>query len=101
MLSSSSSSSPSLSEGSEESETPEWDVVISGELRAAGWRVWEVGLAPSRERRVGRFGVDLDWKPEGVWRGLGGVPLLGAIVVFTCKVGGGDEKVEREEDASR
>lgn len=31
----------------------------------------------SRDRRVGRLGVDLDWKPAGTGRGsLGGVPLL-------------------------
>lgn len=33
------------------------------------------------DRRVGRFGVDLDWKPAGTGGGLGGVPLLcGGIV---------------------
>ena len=40
---------------------------------------WPLGL--SSERRVGRFGVDLDWKPCGTGGGLGGIgaplpPLL-------------------------
>lgn len=44
-----------------------------GEVPAAGG---SETLLASRVRRVGRFGVDLDWKPEGTGGGLRGVPLL-------------------------
>lgn len=67
---------------------------MSGEIviDCSGWRVAGVAFAValgaccevpsvSRVRSVGRFGVDLDWKPVGTVKGftdsgLGGVPLL-------------------------
>ena len=47
--------------------------------RAAGEALGSTWLRPVSDRRVGRFGVDLDWKPAGSGRGEGFIafsPLL-------------------------
>lgn len=65
----------SFAESSEKSSrdtVSEGDVIISGDCWS-GWRVEGVAMAViepfcckrSNEPRVGRFGVDLDWKPFG------------------------------------
>ena len=77
----------SLAESSEKSSIEagsEGDVMISGEV-CSTWAVVEVTLLVpesilldvTKERSVGRFGVDFDWTPTGIGDGFsgGGCPL--------------------------
>ena len=61
----------------------EGEVIMSGEKVGSVDEVVEasvvvetVTLLLVRLRRVGRFGVDFDWKPEGTGGGLRCLPLL-------------------------
>lgn len=65
-------------------------MTVSGEKSCSGCNVAGVALVVvktglllvSRDRRVGRLGVDFDWKPAGIGSGFGGVPLLCGGIVF-------------------
>lgn len=100
--SSSSSDGGSTEESREKSSIDagsEWEVMMSGETGCSGCSVAGVALAVtltgllvvvSRARKVGRFGVDFDWKPAGSGGGLSGVPLLcGGIVDLQVSNGQG------------
>lgn len=57
------------------------DVMMSGEAAVPGCSVEAVALfaalcAASNDRRVGKFGVDFDWKPAGNGKGFGASPRL-------------------------
>ena len=64
----------------------EGEVMISGDGCSGCSVEGVVPLGVSNERRVGRVGVDLDWKPVGVGSGFGGggapLPLLWGGIVF-------------------